>query len=143
AKNAGTNRWNDADIVIQELKNGERRVLRSGGFDARYLPSGYITYAFQNVVFASAFDARTLKMDDERVALVQGVQSAVGAPLGGSGSSVYAVSSHGTLVFVPGTAGPSPMRPQRTLAWVDRDGKATPLPLRADNYTMARLSPDG
>jgi Tol biopolymer transport system component len=143
AKTGSVNRWNDADIVIQSLKSGERRVLRSGGFDARYLPSGYITYAFQNVLFASAFDPTTLKIDDERVALVQGVQSAGLAPLGGSGSSFYAVSNNGTLVFVPGTAGPDPVRPQRTLAWVDRDGKATPLPVRPDNYTMARLSPDG
>jgi Tol biopolymer transport system component len=141
AKILSANRWNDADLVVQSLKSGERRVLRSGGFDARYLPSGYITYAFQNVLFASTFDAKTLKLDDERVALVEGVQSAFAAPAGGS--SFYAVSNNGTLVFVPGSAGSNLARPQRTLVWVDRDGKTQPLPLRPDNYTIARLSPDG
>jgi serine/threonine-protein kinase len=141
SKPTGANRWNEADIVVQSLKSGERRVLRSGGFDAHYLPSGYLTYAFQNVLFASAFDAKTLKLDDERVALVQGVQSAPPAPLGGS--SFYAVSNNGTLVFVPGTAGATAARPQRSLVWVDRDGNTKPLPLRPDDYTMARVSPDG
>jgi Tol biopolymer transport system component len=141
AKTIGASRWNDADIVVQSLKSGERRVLRSGGFDARYLRSGHITYAFQNTLFASAFDANTLKLDDERVAVVQGVQSAITSPLGGS--AFYAVSNNGTLVFVPGTAGTSALRPQRSLVWVDREGKTQPLPLRPDNYTMARLSPDG
>jgi serine/threonine-protein kinase len=137
----GANRWNDADIVVQSLKSGERRVLRSGGFDARYLPSGYLTYAFQNVLFASPFDARTLKLDDERVALVQGVQTALNAPAGGS--AFYAVSNNGTLVFVPGAAGSTLGRPQRSLVWVDRQGNTKPLPVRPDDYTMARLSPDG
>jgi len=141
AKTGGANRWNNADIVVQSLATGERRVLRSGGFDARYLRSGYLTYAFQNVLFASAFDAKALKLSDERVALVQGVQSAPPTPLGGS--SFYAVSNDGTLVFVPGTAGATASRPQRGLAWVDRDGRATPLPIRPDDYTMARISPDG
>jgi serine/threonine-protein kinase len=140
ARTGGPNRWNEADIVVRSLKSGERRVLRSGGFDARYLPSGYITYAFQNVLFASAFDAKTLKLDDERVPLVQGVQAAAPAPLGGS--SFYAVSDNGTLVFVPGTTLAN-ARPQRSLVWVDRQGNTKPLPVRPDDYTMARLSPDG
>ena len=141
AQAGGANRWNEADIVVQSIRSGERRVLRSGGFDARYLPSGYITYTFQNVIFASAFDAKSVKLDDERVALVQGVQSAPSAPVGGS--AFYAVSDNGTLVFVPGIAGATAARPQRSLVWVDREGKTTPLPVRRDNYTMARISPDG
>jgi len=139
-KSNGANRWNEADIVIQSLKTGERRVLRSGGFDARYLPTGHITYVFQNVLFASAFDLDTLKLGDERVALVQNLQTAAATPTGGS--AFYAVASNGTLVTIPGSGQPRG-RPQRNLVWVDRDGKATPLAVRPDDYTMARLSPDG
>jgi serine/threonine-protein kinase len=141
AKKNGANRWDEAEIVVQSLTTGERRVLRTGGFDARYLATGHITYIFQNTLFASAFDPRTLKLDDERVSLVQGVQTAATNPLGGAG--FYAVSNNGTLVFVPGATQSSGARPQRGLAWVDRDGRATPLPIRPDDYTMARLSPDG
>jgi Tol biopolymer transport system component len=134
------NRWNEADIVIQSLTTGERRVLRSGGHDARYLPTGHITYMFDNVLFASAFDPESLTLDDERVSLIQGVQTAV--PVVG-GSGFYAVSRNGTLVYVPGTAGAGALRPSKNLAWVDPQGRMELLPIRADDYTMARLSPDG
>ena len=136
----GANRWNQADIVVQSLASGERRVLRSGGHDARYLPTGHITYVFENVLFASTFDVETLTLGDERVSMVQGVQTA-SLPLGGSG--FYTISTNGTLVFVPGTAGPAPTILQKRLVWVDREGNTEALPLRPDNYTMARMSPDG
>ena len=139
----GANRWDQADIVVESLQTHERRVLRSGGFDARYLPTGHLTYVFENVLFASAFDVKTLTLDDERVSLIQGVQSAaLSGIVGGSGN--YAVSSNGTLVYVPGTTGPaSAAHPERGLTWVDRQGNAEALPVRPDNYTIARISPDG
>jgi serine/threonine-protein kinase len=139
ARTTAGNRWNEADMVVESLASGERRVLRSGGHDARYLPTGHLTYVFENVLFASVFDVATLELSDERVSLVQGVQSAR-PPLGGSG--FYAVSNNGTLVFVPGTANPA-ARPQKNLVWVNRHGDAEPVPLRPDDYTMARVSPDG
>ena len=141
--NGGAGRWDQADIVVESLKSHERRVLRSGGFDARYLPTGHLTYVFENVLFASAFDVETLKLDDERVSLIQGVQTAaLSGIVGGSGN--YAVSSNGTLVYVPGTAGPAnAAHPERGLTWVDRQGNAEALPVRADDYTIARISPDG
>jgi serine/threonine-protein kinase len=129
--------WNQADIVVQSLKSGERRVLKSGGFDARYLPGGYITYVSQNVLFVSAFDVRALKLNDEHIPLAQGVQTATG---GLAGAALYAVANNGTLVFVPGEAAPVP---QRSLVWVDREGRESPLPLRPDDYSSARISPDG
>jgi serine/threonine-protein kinase len=139
SRQASVNRWNEADIVIESLSTGERRVLRSGGHDARYLPTGHLTYVFQNVLFASAFDANTLTLDEQRVSLVQGVQTAL-PPLGGSG--FYALSTNGTLVFIPGTTGPV-TNPEKRLVWVDREGNEQPLPLRPDDYSMARISPDG
>jgi serine/threonine-protein kinase len=141
SKTVGANRWNEADIVIQSLATGDRRVLRSGGFDARYVPTGQITYVLQHTLFASNFDIKTLKLDDQRVRLVEGVQTAVAAS---SGAAFYSVANNGTLVFVPGSSSGAPAAgPQKTLAWVDRAGSATPLRVRPDNYTMARISPDG
>jgi serine/threonine-protein kinase len=140
ARTPGGTRWNEADIVVESLMSRERRVLRSGGHDARYLPTGHLSYVFENVLFASAFDVGTLTLGDERVSLVQGVQTAIPIPFGGSG--FYALSTNGTLVFIPGAAGAA-TRPQRSLVWVDRDGNSEPLPLRPDDYTMARISPDG
>ena len=43
----------------------------------------------------------------------------------------------------PRSGGSAPARPQRSLVWVDREGNAKPLALRPDDYTMARISPDG
>jgi WD40-like Beta Propeller Repeat len=136
----GANRWNAAEIVVQSLATGERRMLRAGGFDARYLPTGHIVYMFQNVLFASRFDAKTLKLDEERVALVPDVLPT--APATGGGGN-YSVANNGTLVYLPTGATGTYSRPKRSVAWVDRTGKAPALPLRPDDYTMARLSPDG
>jgi eukaryotic-like serine/threonine-protein kinase len=142
ARTTGPTRWNTAEIVVESLTSGERRLLRAGGNDARYLPTGHLTYVFENVLFASAFDATTLTLEDERVSLIQGVQTANAPGLIG-GSGFYAVSNSGTLIYVPGTAGPAPVRPERSLVWVDRLGNTEPLPLRPDDYTTARISPDG
>jgi serine/threonine-protein kinase len=131
-------RWDAADIVVQSLTTGERRVLRSGGVAARYLPTGHLAYVVENDLFASTFDIDTLALGDEHVPLVQGVST--GRAVGGAS---YAVSSNGTLIFVPGGTGGGPARPQRSLVWVDREGNAEPLPVPPDDYTMARISPDG
>jgi hypothetical protein len=40
-----TTNWNDAQIVVQTLATGERRVVIEGGTDARYLPTGHLVYA--------------------------------------------------------------------------------------------------
>jgi eukaryotic-like serine/threonine-protein kinase len=139
---SGPGRWNEADIVIQSLKSGERRILRSGGFDARYLPTGHMTYVSGNTLFGATFDLSTLKLGDERVALIQGLRTA-DPPVGGAG--FYAVADNGTLVYIPETSARAakPERPRRSLVWVDRAGKTTPLPVPPDDYTMARISPDG
>jgi serine/threonine-protein kinase len=137
----GPQRWNQADIMIQSLVSGERRVLRSGGFDARYLPTGHLTYMSENRLFASTFDIETLTLGAERVPVLEDVR--VATPLAG-GSGFYAVANNGTLAFVSGQVViPQPSRPRRQLTWVDRAGNATPLPLRPDDYTAARISPDG
>lgn len=67
--------------------------------------------------------------------LVEGVRAT--AP---TGCVHFDVSASGTLVYLPG-GGPAA---ERTLVWVDRSGKATPLTTEAGRwYNNARLSPDG
>ena len=139
SKTGSANSWNGADIVVQSLANGERRRLGSGGHDARYLPTGHITYVSQNDLFASTFDLETLKLGEERVPLVQGVETS--SVLGGA--AFYAVANNGTVVFVPRSSGAALTRAQRSLVWVDREGNVEPVRVRPDNYTTARISPDG
>ena len=54
----------------------------------------------------------------------------------------FSFSRDGTLVYVPGTSvGGS--GPQRSLVWVDRDGREEPLVLDPGGYSWPRVSPDG
>jgi hypothetical protein len=50
----------------------------------------------------------------------------------------YAVSQTGTLAYVPGEAAAT-----RSLVWVDRNGRETPLKAPPRGYMIPRLSPDG
>src|SRR5206468_8260629 len=40
----GQNRWDSAQIVVQSMKSGERKVVIPGGSDGRYVPTGHIVY---------------------------------------------------------------------------------------------------
>ena len=51
------------------------------------------------------------------------------------------VAGDGTLVYVSG--GVAGAGAQRTLVWVDRQGRETPIPAPPRAYPFPRLSPDG
>ena len=51
------------------------------------------------------------------------------------------VAGDGTLAYVSGAAWRR--RAQRTLVWVDRQGRETPIPAPPRAYVYPRLSPDG
>jgi Tol biopolymer transport system component len=58
-----------------------------------------------------------------------------------SGAAQFTVSDDGLLAYVE--AG-SPVAPRRTLVWVDRNGRETPVPgLPVRSYAYPRISPDG
>ena len=50
------------------------------------------------------------------------------------------VSADGTLAYVPGAWRQAETR---TLVWVDRQGRETPIPAPPRAYVQPRLSPDG
>ena len=60
APTAGVALWDEADIVVESLASGDRKVLRQGGMDARYVPTGHLVYASQNVLYAVGFDVSSL-----------------------------------------------------------------------------------
>ena len=128
--------WDDAQIVAQSLSTGERTVLLEGGSDARYLPTGHLVYAFEDGLFAVAFDADSLTVSGGAVPLVQGVRRAIG---GLTGVANYGVSEDGTLVYAAGGVATI----ERTLVWVDRTGREEPLAAPPRAYNNVRISPDG
>jgi serine/threonine-protein kinase len=135
---AGPNQWNQAQIVMQSLATGERTVLIEGGRDARYLPTGHLLYAHDDVLLAVPFDVVAKRVTAGPVPLVDG--------LGSGGNNVapaqFSVARSGTLVYVPAGAIPQ-LGDQRTLVWVDRQGRETPLAAPPRGYVYPRLSPDG
>jgi eukaryotic-like serine/threonine-protein kinase len=120
-----------AQIVLQSLDTGARRVLIAGGTDARYVPSGHLLYATTGgVLMAAVFDVGTKEVKGTPVALLENVSNHL------SGDAEYGVSSNGTLAYIP--SNPS----ARTLAWVDRVGHETAIAAEPRTYSYPRLSPD-
>jgi hypothetical protein len=124
-------------IEVQPLESGERKVLFPGA-TATYLPTGHIVYAVEDNLFAVPFDVDTLKVMGEAVSVVQGVFRA-----GFTQVPHYAVSDGGMLAYVPGEMGNTGNPGQKTLAWVDREGKEDPLAAEPKDYASPRISPDG
>jgi Tol biopolymer transport system component len=136
----GDGPWQDANVVVQELASGTRRVLIEHGTDARVLASGHLIYERESTLFAMAYDADRVAVSGSPVPMQTGVQEALG---NFSGAAQAVVSSSGTLVFVPTNAAFSF---ERQLMWLDRKGVTERLPFPpAPHFTgrSQRLSPDG
>ncbi|MEY4635261.1 MAG: Serine/threonine-protein kinase PrkC [Acidobacteriota bacterium] len=137
ATGTGANRWNNADIVVQSLRSGERKTLVTGGTDGRYLASGHLVYGLGGVLLAVAFDDKSLTLAGGPVAVVEGVRASGSL----SGSMQFSVSDTGSLVYLPGRVGPA--GGAQELALADRTGRVERIKLPGADYTTPRASPDG
>ena len=133
----GANRWNNAQIVVQSLKSGERKTLVTGGTDGRYLASGHLVYGLGGALLAVAFDHHSLTLTGGPVAVVEGVRSSGTL----SGSMQFSVSDTGSLVYLPGRVGTA--SDPAELAFADRTGRVEWLKLPAAAYAQPRVAPDG
>ena len=133
--------WNDAQVAVQSLATGERRMLARGA-DARYLPTGHLIYLRSGTVVAAPFDVRRLQITGGAVSIVSGVMQAANMSTTqlDSGAAQLTTSASGSLLYVAGGIAPDI---ERSLVWVDRNGATRPLPLPARPYLAPRLSPDG
>ena len=135
--------WGTANLVLQSIDGGERRVIIPGGADPRYVDTGHLLYMKSGTLMAAPFDIGSRQVTGASVALIEGVMHARNAPNGGddTGAGQFAVSASGTLVYAAG--GVAPLR-QESFVWADRTGTAQPLPGAAPaSYFGPRLSPDG
>jgi serine/threonine protein kinase/Tol biopolymer transport system component len=132
--------WKDAEVVIQSLATGQRRVLAQGA-DARYLPSGHLMYFSSGTAVAAPFDVQRLQLTGGAVSVLSGVMQAANMTTVqlDSGAAQLTTSASGSLLYVPGGISPDP---ERLLVWVGRNGAVRPLPLPARPYLAPRLSPD-
>ena len=136
----GPDRWDEAaDIVIESLSSGERRILRRGGSDARYVASGHLVYALEDVLFAMPFDVDALELSGGPVSILQGVRRSSGRF---TGSANYSFSSGGTLVYLPAADNASGVLGD--LVWVYRDGTEAAIKGASHGYGFShQLSSDG
>jgi len=130
--------WDEARIVVQSLRTGQRQTIAERATGGRYAASGHLLFGRGGVLYAVPFDAKRLAVAGEPVAVVEGIRHA--APTT-TGAVHFAVSDTGTLVFIPGAVTASGGAMQ--LALFDRKGTADPLNVPLGPYSRPRLSPDG
>ena len=130
-------RWDKAQVVVQSVSNGTRRVLVEGS-DGRYIPSGHLLFAIGGTMYAAPFDVAKLAITGPAVAVIRGVRRATG---GWSGLSQLTFSDTGTLAYVPGPATPN----SSTRGLVLGDGRNEPAALNVTPaaYVHPRVSPNG
>ena len=127
----------DSNVVVQPLPGGAPKVLVRGGYYGRYVSSGHLVYIHDGTLFAAPFDLNRLELTGPAVPAVEGVNNASGG--GSAGRAEFAVSSKGTLVYLPGqTGGALP-----PISWLDHTGKITALRPAGSNWSNPHFSPDG
>jgi len=123
----------EKQVQVQRLDGGERIVVVQAGSSGRYVASGHVIYARNDELFAVPFDMSRLRVSGQASRLSDTTWR------GGEGNQ-YAVSDTGIFVSVAG----SPVRNERRLVWVGRDGRVEPVPAPARAYNgNAVVSPDG
>ncbi len=126
-----------ARIVAARLDSSEEikewKTVVEGGTHARYSPTGHLVYASGGKLLAVPFDPERLETTGPATPLDTDVLVNPS-----TGSAQFALSPAGALVLVTGGM----QTPQRTLVWVDRQGRAEPVGAPARGYGVLRLSPD-
>ena len=126
--------YEDANLVVQPLPAGSRKVIVHGGYNGRYVSSGHLLYLHSGTLFAAPFDVNRLELTGPPVPVVEGVASGPG------GGAQFALSSNGTLVYEPGQ---SSTDVERDIYWMDRDGKTTMLRSTLADWSNIMFAPDG
>ncbi len=126
---------NDSDLFLFLPETGEVRELVARAYHAKYAPSGHIVFVRDGSLWAIPFDLERLETAGAAVTVVENVDTN-----GLSGSSGYAFSDTGLLVYLPGgdihdTLG-------RTFSWVGPNGEEEPLGIEPRSFDRPRLSPD-
>ena len=122
--------WDDAEIVVQSIKTGERHTVVQGGTDPKYLRDGTLLFARGGAVLAVPFDPRALRATGSAITALSGVLES------SDGAMELGASRNGTIAYIAGGAG------GRALVWVDRQGIVQPLASPTKDYASPRVSPD-
>jgi Tol biopolymer transport system component len=121
-------------IAVVDLRTGRPRILLRGGSHAQYVSSGHLVYAAAGTLRAVAFDLTRSSVIGATSPVVPEVVTTQ------AGAVEAALARDGTLVYVLGNAEGGAAR---TLVWVDRQGRETPIAAPPRAYAFPRISPDG
>jgi eukaryotic-like serine/threonine-protein kinase len=117
-------------VQVVRLDSGRRETVATGD-SGRYSPSGHLLFSRLDALMAVPFDR------DRLTAAGQVIKTADTARIGSEGAT-FAVSNRGDLVTLTG----DPHRMDARIVWVDRSGRAEPVPVPAQDLANAVLSPD-
>jgi len=134
-EHSAANNFDGATLVVASLSGGTPKVVVRGGHYGRYVPSGHLIYLQQGTLFAVRFDLDRLETLGHAVPALEGLSANPTV----TGGAQLAVSSEGTLVYLPGTASVT----GNPVDWVPRDGKTSVLRATKADWTDPRFSPDG
>jgi serine/threonine-protein kinase len=123
--------FEDANLVVQQLPTGTRKVVQAGGYYGRYVPSGHLLYLHDATLFAAPFDLARLELTGPPVPVVEGLE------FNRLGGAQFAPSDEGTLAYVPGRL------PDVPIQWLEGNGNTTPLRAAATDWSNLVFSPDG
>ena len=124
----------EMEIALLDLGTSDRRTLIRGGSNPHYASTGHVVYGVDGTLLAVPFNLDGLEVTGDPVPVLEGVVTQA------SGAAQFSLASDGSLVYVPGTEG----RVERTVVWVDRQGREQPLTsLPDDDYRSVDVSPDG
>ena len=124
------------EIWVLDLTSDQRTLLIPGGSNPHYAPSGHVVYGVDGTLRAVPFDLNGLEVTGDTIPVLEEVVTQ------DSGAAYFSIGRDGSLVYVRGEAGGEDDA-QRTLVWVDRDGREESLGMPPRAYDWPRVSPDG
>jgi Tol biopolymer transport system component len=126
----------EAEVVVQELPRGARKVVRRGAHHGRYLRSGHLVYVRDGTLFAQPFDVRRLEAAGPSAAAMARLTRPQSTP---DEAIPFALSDTGAVVLVP----PREIADEAPIVSLDRDGMATSLSTTPVNWSNPQFAPDG
>ena len=122
-------------LAVLALDSGKVTRLGLAGTSPQYASTGHLVYAVEDgSVRAVPFDVERLEVTGNPVPILEGV-----VVNNTSGAANFSIAANGRLVYASGAGLPG----ERSLVWVDREGREEPLAAEPGPYTTPRVSPDG
>ena len=119
-------------VIVERIGSGQHKVLTQGA-SPRYVASGHLLYVLSGQLLAVKFDLSRLEMVGAPAVVVERVEQTL------NGTPQYAVSSSGTLLYLPGSA----QSERSSLVLVRLNGSETPTKASERPYAQPRMSPEG